>query len=129
MTNLSTWMREMEQRIGKATPEPWKWERPWKPDSSMSVYDGSMGCLEPDVLWFGMDGEEGIYCPNKNDSELIAHSRTDLRKALEIIHEMWEALEFYTKWHGPGNWIDGWKTDGGKRARSAIAKADEIAGG
>lgn len=54
----------------------WKWEREWEPDKSESHFNGSMGYLtdsnDDTVLWFGMDGAEGIYCPNKEQAALIA---------------------------------------------------------
>ena len=53
----------------KHTKGPWKWHREWKEDG---IYSGSVGCLNPDILWYGMDGEESIYCPNQANAELIA---------------------------------------------------------
>ena len=58
----------------KHTPGPWKWEREWK---GYGIYVSGMGCLKSksaNVLWFGMDGAENIYCPNLYDARLIAES-------------------------------------------------------
>jgi len=70
----------------KHTPKPWKWEREWKEDSMSSIYDGSMGCLEPDVLWFGMDGEEGIYCSLEANAKLI-EAAPDLLHVAEMVRD------------------------------------------
>lgn len=82
---LTEALKEIKDRVEKATPGPWKWNRGWKPDPSSKTYDGFMGELKPDVLWYGMDGEEGIYCNNKFDSELIAHAPTDITRLLSAL--------------------------------------------
>lgn len=64
------------------TPGPWKWEREWKEDEYSKYYNGSMGNLEPDILCFGSNGAEGIYCTTKADADLIA-AAPDLLKALK----------------------------------------------
>ena len=73
----------------KFTPGPWEWSREWKEDKHHSGYNGSMGCLEPGVLWFGMDGEEGIYCPNKQDAQLIAAAPS----LLEALKAVWPYID------------------------------------
>ncbi len=90
--NLTTLLEKLRALDEKATPGPWKWGCEWKKDNHMPAYDGSMGCLEPGVLWYGMDGEEGIYCNNENDSKLLTEVRAALPLLLEIIEKQREAL-------------------------------------
>lgn len=66
------------------TPAPWKWENKWRKDSWSSFYDGCMGCLGEGILWFGMDGEEGIYCNNETDARLIV-AAPELLEALQAL--------------------------------------------
>ena len=80
---------EIAARVRAATPGEWKWDHEWKEDG---YHSGAMGCLE-NVLWYGMDGEESIYCPNKYDAELIAHAPADLTPLLEIVRTQGEVIE------------------------------------
>ena len=102
-------LSEMERLAKEATQGEWKWAREWKKDTHDSNYDGSMAGLDPEILWYGMDGEEGIYCPKEADSKWITTAQpltiSRLCEAIRIAHV---ALEFYkgnfdgrqgTKWN------------------------------
>lgn len=103
--------------MSKHTPAPWKWQNDWTEDRYSSIYDGSMGHLEPGVLRFGMDGEEGIYCQNEADAHLIAAAP-----------EMFEALKLGLKYlktkRGPEDVGDPDRFLFAQSLSAAIAKAE-----
>lgn len=111
MTNLPTWMREVEQRI--------------EPKESQQSNE-SLTALVNDV---GLITNPNLRIAASVASDLLK-MRTDLPKALAIIREMREALEYYRQAYCGICGADGdLDKDLGKRAQKAIAKADEIAGG
>ena len=57
-----------------------------------------MGALHPNVLWYGMDGEEGIYCPNKADACLIS-AAPDLLRWLERATEYFDSRYYQPDWY------------------------------
>lgn len=82
-------IEEIEQRTNAATPGPWKWQCEWKEDG---YHSGAMGELKPNILWYGMDGEENIYCHEKINAEFIAHARTDIPYLISRVRALEKAL-------------------------------------
>ena len=77
----------------------WWWENPWAEDSDDERFSGSMGCLVSaagKVLWYGMDGYEGIYCPNSASARLI----TSAPHLVAACKEMVSALRFICEQEG-----------------------------
>ena len=87
--------------MAEHTKTPWHWECKEECER-LSAYN-RVGCLlsedDTEVLWFGWDGEECIYCPNLADAEFIVQACNAydadqaeikrLRDALEHIIEYW----------------------------------------
>lgn len=81
--------------MSKHTPKPWKWECKWEANKYDPNYNGSMGGLEPGVLWYGLDGEEGIYCRNEADSCLIA-AAPELLEACKLALDYLQKSDAYS---------------------------------
>lgn len=81
-------LEELKKLCDDATPGPWKWKMEWKENGH---YSGSMGELDPGVLWYGMDGEEGIYSPKQADAEFIASAREAIPSLIKALD--WEDLK------------------------------------
>lgn len=85
--NLSDWLKEVRARIEAATPGPWQ--------AKESMYKNRVAVINGPTDYM-------------TDAEFIAHSRTDLPRALDIIENqarqievMREALIFYGGNFGP----------------------------
>lgn len=80
-------------------PTQWHWQNKWEKDKSDSAYNGAVGCLldenDNEVLWYGMDGEERIYCPAEEHAALIAAAPALLvacQASVIVINEILGAL-------------------------------------
>jgi len=123
---------EIRKRVEAATEGPWEWERRWEPDRHLHDYDGSLGCLTTTIgnaiLWYGMDGEEGIYCPLEADAALFQGARQDIPRLLDDLEttraDLRSALEhlacsdstLFTRgplagWRCPNDILPGWAMD------------------
>lgn len=77
---------ELDKKLcEQASPGPWYWRKEWSFDSMYSHYNGAMGELQPNILDYGMDGAEDIYCPKKENSDFIVRSRTALPEYIDEV--------------------------------------------
>lgn len=69
----------------------WHWENEYKTEHN------SLGFLfhkGEAILWFGWDGEEGIYCPDKDRAEFITKACNAYADNQDTIAELVKALGF-----------------------------------
>lgn len=81
MTDLEKWLSEVEARLNAATPGPWR-------ATKMGTQDTYMFSASDDVMLSNAPYDETTCDLSAHDFELIAHSRTDLERAVKVIREL-----------------------------------------
>ncbi len=93
-TPLQTWLAEVKERLAKATPGPWingrsDGSRKASSDAGATISKKINCHSDEDIVAGGMNFDEmaaGVL--EAVDAEFIAHSPTDLTKAVRIIEEL-----------------------------------------
>jgi len=86
MPDLPAWIQEIRDRVDKATPGPWTAEdaNPHKPHKRFAFYI-------PEIMSApSMPQYDGL---TEEDTDFIAHARTDVPRLVELVGEMAETLD------------------------------------
>ena len=90
---LTTWLQTVRERLAKATPGPWAIVHE-VPDEISGIYAGKERIIETD---------SGFYPPRLADADLIAHSPTDLTRALDLLEAAQAVVKAARPFSHPGD--------------------------
>lgn len=132
--DLQKRLSEIEGRLERATPGPWRWTHEFPTDVGAHLY-GAPGTPEdpwPKILDDGSAGGEYTQSISGDDpdAQLIAHAPDDLRLLLALVKEYRAALEFYSNQNKYFNFYDKFEDvtemehDCGQNARQALARGE-----
>lgn len=91
---------KIRERADKATEGPWQWDN--------EKYKSQLGETAPSLVAGGAHGvlscDGPLNGPNSNDAAFIAHARTDLPAALDLLEEARDIYEALVEGLGCGNY-------------------------